>query len=194
MRGIFMSASLFAIAALIAAPANAQTAGQANAPTDAAQASPAGQEPVAHFLASAIPNANFLAQTSRMAIGRSKNGKIRDFAQQIAKTQTAAANSLTAWVNTSGPVVTSRSTFSGSTARVSAPRLLQSQADLLQRLSILQGRDFDALYISSQKDALQQLANSYQGYIDNGGDPGLHAIAVRELENLMTALTRLDAL
>jgi len=182
------------IATMASAPTNGQTAGQANAPPDSAQATPAGHESMAQFLANVIPNANFLAQTSRMSIGRSKNGKIRDFAQQIAKTQTAAANSLTAWVNTSGPVVTSRSTFSGSTARVSAPRLLQSQADLLQRLSILQGRDFDALYISSQRDALQQLTNIYQNYADSDGDPGLHAIAIRELANLKTALSRLDAL
>lgn len=198
MRRKGMSTSLFAIAASIAAtasaPSCAQTADELSSPPASVQAKPAGQESSAGFLANAIPDAHFLEQTSRMAIGHSSNGKIREYAQQVAKAQTAAANSLTAWVNTSGPVVTTRSASPGSKARVSAARLLPAQANVLQRLSTLQGREFDALYISTQRDAFLQLTTIYQDYIEKGDDPGLHAIAVRELAEAMAALSRLDAL
>jgi predicted outer membrane protein len=61
---------------------------------------------MARFVASAIPNANFIAAASRMASTNSHNDKIRKFAEALAKDQTAVANSLEAWVNVNGPVVT----------------------------------------------------------------------------------------
>lgn len=204
MAGKFMSASLIALAAAVAPPqmARAAQAGDLMAPSAAptpAPAAPAAQNPSARFLSDAIPAAHFLEQTSRMAAARTKNSKIRDFAQQTAKAQTAAALSLTAWVNTSGPVVTGRSAIFGQSgaspvSRVTAPRLLQSQADQLQRLSTLQGRDFDAAYISAQRDGLQQLADVYQQYVDKDGDPGLHAIAARELVEVKKAMDLLAGL
>jgi predicted outer membrane protein len=88
-----------------------------------------------------------------MASANSRDGKIRKFAEALAKDQTAVANSLDAWVNVNGPVVTLRSPYTGKiepgAAKLSAPQLLPPQRSNLQRLSASQGRDFDSVYVST---------------------------------------------
>jgi hypothetical protein len=111
-----------ALAALVlAAPAAAQTANPP--PVSSGTSSPS--ELTARFVASAIPTANFIALGSRMASANSHNDKIRKFAEALAKDQTAVANSLEAWVNVNGPVVTLRSPSTGKigpgAAKLSAP-------------------------------------------------------------------------
>ncbi len=187
-----------ALAALVlAAPAAAQTGADANPPpVSSGTSSPSEQ--TAHFVASALPNANFIATASRMASAYSRNGKLRDLAGELAKDQTAAANSLAAWVNVSGPVVTLRSPYTGKigpgAARLSAPQLLPTQASNLQRLSAARGRDFDSLYVSTLREALVQLQTLYHDFSLTNADPGLKAIAVRELPKVEQTISALDAL
>ena len=187
-----------ALAALVlAAPAAAQTGVDANPPpVSSGTLSPA--ELMAHFVASAIPNANFIAAASRMASENSRNGKIRKFAEALAKDQTAVANSLEAWVNVNGPVVTLRSPYTGKigpgAAKLSAPQLLPPQRSNLQRLSASQGRDFDSLYVSTLTEALVQLQTLYRDFSLTDADPGLKAIAVRELQKAEQTISALDAL
>ena len=76
----------------------------------------------------------------------------------------------------------------------SSARLLPSDRDDLARLSALSGRQFDALYRSTQSDSLHQLAMLYRDYIQTGDDPGLRAIAVRELPKVQRRLTELHTL
>jgi predicted outer membrane protein len=95
-----------ALAALVlAAPAAAQTAN----PPAVSSGTSSPSELTARFVASAIPTTNFIALGSRLASAYSRNDKIRKFAEALAKDQTAVANSLDAWVNVNGPVVTLRS-------------------------------------------------------------------------------------
>jgi predicted outer membrane protein len=102
-----------ALAALVlAAPAAAQTGVDAN-PPPASSGTSSSSELMARFVASAIPTTNFIALESRMARANSPNVKIRKFAEALAKDQTAVANSLEAWVNVNGPVVTLRSPYTG---------------------------------------------------------------------------------
>ena len=164
MRATFVPARALmakALAALVlAAPANAQTGVDANPPpVSSGTSSPA--ELTARFVASAMPTTNFIALGSRMASANSHNAKIRKFAEALAKDQTAVANSLDAWVNVNGPVVTLRSPYTGKigpgAAKLSAPQLLPPQRSNLQHLSASQGRDFDSLYVSTLTEALVQL-------------------------------------
>lgn len=177
-------------------PPGAET-GAGPAPPSSPSAAASPHEMVARFVAGAIPNANFIAQASRMAGTYSRNGKLRDLASQLAKEQFSVANALTAWVNVSGPVVT-RSPFAGQAGgalgRVSAPRLLQEQADKLQQLSTTRGGTFDKLYVSSVMAALVQLQTLYREFAGTGTDAGLQAIADRELPKVETAISALDAL
>jgi predicted outer membrane protein len=184
-----------ALAALVlAAPAAAQTANPP--PVSSGTSSPS--EVTARFVASAIPNANFIAAASRMASANSHNAKVRKFAEGLAKDQTAVANSLEAWVNVNGPVVTLRSPYTGKIgpgdAKLSAPQLLPPQRSNLQCLSASQGRNFDSLYVSTLTEALVQLQTLYRDFSQTGADPGLKAIAVRELPKVEQTISALDAL
>jgi predicted outer membrane protein len=186
-----------ALAALVlAVPAAAQTGVDANPPpVSSGTSSPS--ELTAHFVASAIPNANFIAAASRMASAYARNGKLRDLAGELAKDQTTAANSLAAWVNVNGPVVTLRSPYTGKigpgAAKLSAPQLLPPQVSNLQRLSAARGRDFDSLYVSTLTEALVQLQTLYRDFAQTGADPGLQAIAARELPKVEQTISALDA-
>jgi len=164
-----LSASVFAVQALAAVaaamPAAAQTGDPATPPSAASPApAPSGSSPselMAHFVASTIPTANFLATASRLAISNSHNTKIQKFAEALAKDQNTVANSLAAWVNVNGPVVNLRSPYTGQigpgAARLSAPNLLPAQVSNLKRLSASQGSSFDKLFVSTQMEALVQL-------------------------------------
>jgi predicted outer membrane protein len=181
---------------VLAAPAAAQTGVDANPPpVSSGTSSPS--ELTAHFVASAIPNANFIAAASRMASAYARNGKLRDLAGELAKDQTTAANSLAAWVNVNGPVVTLRSPYTGKigpgAAKLSAPQLLPPQVSNLQRLSAARGRDFDSLYVSTLTEALVQLQTLYRDFAQTGADPGLQAIAARELPKVEQTISALDA-
>jgi len=170
------------------------TAPQNAAPEDAA---PPRIAP-AQFITQALPSVNFVNSASRLAIGKASSAKIRNFAQQISDEQALVARSLAGFINKVGPIVTARSAYGGATAKsgiVSAgPPLLPAQVDELRRLSAAQGRKFDALYISTQMDALQQLAAIYNDFITKGDDPSLHAIAARELPKVQDRISALKGM
>ena len=131
-----------------------------------------------------------------MAISKSRNAKIQQFAGTLAKDQSAIANSLSAWVNVNGPVVTLRSPYTGQIGvgapKLKAPNLLPAQVASLQRLSASSSHDFDALFVSAQMEALVQLQILYRDFIQNGTDPGLHAIAERELPKVEQTISALE--
>ncbi len=175
-------------------------AAQAGTEIESPPAAPAGLPPaeqVTRFIATAIPNANFIASASRMATAYAQNGKLREIALDLAKDQTSVANSLTAWVNVIGGVVTRRSPSAGGGAgakNVSAPQLLPAQASNLRQLSRLRGASFDSLYVSSLKETLGQLKTLFREFGEGAGNADLRAIAKRELPKLEQAISALNAL
>jgi predicted outer membrane protein len=184
--------------AFLALPATAaaQTGTAIESPPAASAALPPAEQ-IARFIASAIPTANYIASASRMATAYAQNSKLHEIALELAKDQTSVANSLTAWVNVSGPVVTRRSPSAGGSAgatKVTAPRLLPAQVSNLRQLSQLRGQGFDALYVSSLKESLSQLQMLYRDLGEAGGDAGLRAIANRELPKLEKAISALNGL
>jgi predicted outer membrane protein len=184
-------------AVLLSGSAAAQT-GDVN-PPPASQSDAASQrELTEHFVATALPAANFISHASRMASTNSQNNKLRELAGELAKSQNTVAVSLAGWVNVSTSVVTRRSPYTGSigngTARLSAPALLPAQVHNLQRLSAARGPSFDSLYISTVKEALDQLQTLYKGYDQPSADPGLKAIADRELPEVEKTMNALDHL
>ena len=72
--------------------------------------------------------------------------------------------------------------------------VLPAGADDLGRLSTMKGRRFDAFYKTIQRDSLRQLATIYAAYIQNGDDPGLREMAVRELPKINRRLAELRQL
>ncbi|MCI0600355.1 MAG: DUF4142 domain-containing protein [Beijerinckiaceae bacterium] len=181
----------------IALPGAAQTGVEPSPPpSPSATASPV--DLVSKFVGTAIPNTNFIATASRMASAYAGNGKLRELAVDLAKTQTSVANSLAAWVNVSDPVVTRRSPSTGlgvvGNAKVKAPGLLPAQVSTLQRLSTLRGSGFDSVYVSALMESLVQLQMLYRDSSLTNVDPGLTAIAARELPKVEETISKLDAL
>jgi predicted outer membrane protein len=192
---------------MVATSAAAQTGVETNPPPASSPAptpsgpTPSGPSPselMAHFVANAIPTVNFIATASRLAIGNSHNSKIQKLAGTLAKDQTAVANSLSAWVNVNGPVVSLRSPYTGQigpgAAKLAAPNLLPSQVSKLHRLSAAHGSDFDSLFVSTETEALVQLQTLYSDFMQNGTNPGLLAIAKRELPKVQQTISALEAL
>ena len=99
---------------------------------------------------------------------------VLNFSNDLAKDQTSVANSLTAWVNVSGPVVTRQNPYAAGgagTTKIAAPRLLSDQVSLLQQLSQLRGASFDALYVSSVKEILGQLQTLFREFGEGAAMP-----------------------
>ncbi len=71
---------------------------------------------------------------------------------------------------------------------------LPANRDDLARLSSLTGRQFNALYLSTQSDALHQLATLYRDYMRQGDDPALQAMATRELPKINARIAELRRL
>ena len=72
--------------------------------------------------------------------------------------------------------------------------LLPANREDLERLKSLHGREFDALYRSTQQDALRQLATLYRDYASGGDDPALRALASSELPKVNHRLEELARL
>ena len=166
------------------------------------------------FVANVHPNVDFLDQSSRLALTTSGDAKVRAFAREEATEQTLASNSLVAWTETHTPtgvtdgvgdVLTGRSvaidvpltpvTPAITVTRTPAPgTLLPSEQTDMDRLSTLRGRRFDAFYMTTQKDALRQLATLYTDYLREGDDPALRDMAERQLLIVKHRLAQLRAM
>jgi predicted outer membrane protein len=118
----------------------------------------ASLENAAAFVADAFPDVHFLNEASRMAIAHATNEKVRDLALRVAREETAVGISLMHWVRTSGHATPAE--FPTLAVGFKPPRMLASQAGVLQRLSSLQGRDFDVLYVSVEKEGLRRFRPS----------------------------------
>jgi predicted outer membrane protein len=168
----------------------------------------------AAFVANALPNINFLNESSRMALNKSQSPAIRHFAHRQATIQTIAGNSMTAWANSAQAPVTGRSSFNGGPlmGAIALPGQLigatgdaltgglgasnafdaNSQAQDLSRLSALNGSAFDELYRSTQLDSLNQLAMLYTDYAAHGDDPGLRRLARAELPKIKREIAQIS--
>ena len=72
--------------------------------------------------------------------------------------------------------------------------LLPANREDLDRLKGLSGRQFDALYLSTQQDSLRQLATLYRDYATNGDDASLRALASSELPKVNRRLEEIGRL
>lgn len=126
-----------------------------------------------------------------MLSGYSHNGKIRKFAETLATDQTGVASSLAAFVN-------GRHLCPGRRRQAERPAMLPSQASDLRRLSAVRGHGFDSIYVSAyvsaMTEALGQLQILYRDFARTGANPGLQAIADRELPKVEQTISALNAL
>ena len=72
--------------------------------------------------------------------------------------------------------------------------LLPADRQNMERLSALDGRQFEALYRSTQQDSLRQLSTLYRDYATSGDDAALRALASSELPKVNRRLEQIGRL
>ena len=123
----------------------------------------------------ALEGGEFAMQTSRVALERSRNPAVRQFAQLEINEQTAFAASLG--------------------ARPGTVPLRSDHAAMLQQLASLQpGPRFDQLYVQGQIMGHQELLQINGAYAQAGSDTLGQAVANLAVPSIQTHLTILDRL
>ncbi len=197
-----------ALMAAIATPAAAQPA-----------MAPAGAVPALtpqSFRATAIISDTFEIESSRIALERSRNPRVRDFAQQMIRDHTMTSQAVTggsAGVGVptgvvagavvgglvGGPVgavvgagvggTTAAVTGGGAPAYAAGPTLDARHADMLNRLVAARGAQFDRLYGQMQVAAHREAVALFSVYAQSGTDPNLRLSAQQTLPHLQHHLT-----
>ena len=104
-------------------------------------------------------------QTSQLALQKSKNKSVRDFAQMMIKQHTESSRQLK-------PIAMSK--------KVMLPKDIGSEnTALLTSLKKVSGSKFDQAYMQGQVQAHTKTQAEYQKYLDQGQDPQLKAFATK---------------
>ncbi|GAX41681.1 outer membrane protein [Tolypothrix sp. NIES-4075] len=102
-------------------------------------------------------------QTSKLALQKSRNKSVRDFAQQMIKQHTESSRELK-------PIAMSK--------KVMLPKDIGPEnTALLTSLKKVSGSQFDQAYMQGQVQAHTNTLAEYQKYLDQGQDPQLKAFA-----------------
>lgn len=139
------------------------------APAQPAPATPAAVD----FRAAAATNHAFEVEASRLALTRSSNPRIRNFARRVIREHAATARVLSG----------------GAPGRGSRPPTDARADERLRQLGGLRGRPFDLAFAQMQVEALGEAVTLYSGYAQNGTDPELKALARKTLPRLQQQLT-----
>ncbi len=151
--------ALAAIMTALAAPAAAQQVTVATAPA----ASPMMLAPQTYRTMAMISD-SFEIESSRLALERSRNPRIRAFANMMVRDHTMTSQALMGGVQVAG-------------MGMMAPALDARHATMLNQLASTSGRQFDALYAQMQVMAHQEALALHGGYAQAGSDPALRNFA-----------------
>ncbi|MBW4570507.1 MAG: DUF4142 domain-containing protein [Tolypothrix carrinoi HA7290-LM1] len=106
-------------------------------------------------------------QTSKLALQKSRNKSVRDFAQMMIQHHTESSEELK-------PIAQSK--------RVPLPTNMGPEnTALLESLKKVNGQKFDQAYMQGQVQAHTKTQAEYQKYLDQGQDPQLRAFATKIL-------------
>lgn len=106
----------------------------------------------------------FEIQSSQMALAKSQNAAVRQFAQMLVAHHTQTTQTLTAAAAAAGvPPMT--------------PQLMPMQVDMLARLQAASGAGFDRLYMQQQVPAHEMALALHSNYASNGDAPPLRQAA-----------------
>ena len=201
-----------ALAALMAAIGSPAAAQQMMAP-GASMASPMAALTPETFRAMAMITDTFEIESGRLALERSRNPRVRSFAEQTIQDHTMTSQALmggarVAGVGTGtgvvggavigglvgGPVgavvgagvgaTTAAATGAGAQVYAAGPTLDARHADMLNRLAAARGTQFDRLYGQMQVMAHREAVGLFSTYAQAGTDPNLRTFAGQVLPHL----------
>lgn len=122
----------------------------------------------------ALMGGEFSLQSSQLALQRSRNARVRQFAQLESNEQIAYAAAMG-----SGP---------------GAVPLRQDHAALLEQMSRSSGAAFDRLYLQGQMAGHRELFQINQSMAQGGADPVGRAVATVAVPSIQTHMTMLGAM
>jgi putative membrane protein len=144
--------------------------GAAALPTDAAT-----------FIATAAASDLFETQSSQLALGKSKNKDVRDFAQMMITDHARTTQSV-------------KDAAAKAKLTVPPPVLSADQQQMMAALQPLTGDDFDRTYLQQQVPAHQQALALMQNYAESGDTPALQDAARTAIPIVQKHLARLREL
>lgn len=127
------------------------------------------------FRTAALQDGSYAIQTSQIALARSRNRDLRQFAQLEINEQVSIAAAL------------------GASAATPLP-LRPDQARIVERLQNASGRTFDALYIQGQIAGHDELLSLNTAYAQDGQDLADRRVAVVAVPSIQTHLSILGRL
>lgn len=169
MLKIHMAACLVATA-LAAAPAMAQTTAPATNPPAAGQ-----NVNAAEFVSKAANSDMFEIQSSQLALTKTQDSRIRDFAQHMVQDHTAASDKL-------------KAAAQGQTIPTT---LDQEHTQMLQQLQQASGNDFNRSYVQMQISGHQKAVSLFETYAQNGDNAQLKQFAQQTVPTLQQHLQQI---
>ena len=146
--------SMLAPAAVLAQAANQSASQQGQSNTTATQGAAAQPVSAVDFITQATSSSLFEVQSSQLALDRSQNEQIRQFAQRMVKDHTDATNRL-------------RSAAQGQKIPGEATQQHKQMFDELQKT---EGPQFDVRYLQMQQQAHQQAIALHERFAQGGDD------------------------
>ncbi len=158
------------------------------------------------FVAATTPAFEALRLADEYAAANGAGARLRAFAGRDEAAQADAADALTAWEQATrradiaaanAPSIDGLGAVLYPFGAVVFPINIHGHVDTdayrtaLAQLAALQGPAFDSVYVAEQSSILRRLVEAYTDYIKNGDDPGLRAIAVRNLPRVRRLLAEL---
>lgn len=124
------------------------------------------------FVTKASIGNQFEIESSQLALEKSENAAVRDFADDMVEDHTEAGNEL------------SEALESSSSKAQPAENLDSKHQKLLNKLKAANGTNFDKLYITMQGDAHKEAIALFDAYAKNGTDESLKEFAQETLPTL----------
>lgn len=164
-----------------------QSNAAANAAQDAASAAtgavaaPVGAMTTAGFVTNAAIGGMYEIESSKLALQRSNNAKVKELAQKLIDDHTKAGAELKA----------NAATVDG----VTVPTALdQRHNGLLDNLRGASNADFDKVYLDQQTAAHREAIDLFGGYADNGDNGSLQRFAAKTKPALEMHLQMIEAM
>jgi putative membrane protein len=107
----------------------------------------------------------FEIQSSRLALRKSDDGKVKDFASRMVRDHTASSAKLKSIIK------------AGELPLVPPTKLDDAHQQMLDGLAGANGADFDKMYMEMQIKAHEEAVALHQGYAENGMEEKLKAFA-----------------
>lgn len=130
-----------------------------------AQSNDGAQRPSQDYVTKAAIGDMFEVQSSKLALQKAGDAKVKRFASQMVKDHTASSRKLKSIIK------------AGELPLVLPAKLDDAHEQMIASLSAASGSDFDKLYHEMQMKAHEEALALHQGYAQNGAEPKLKAFA-----------------